>query len=144
MFLISSAQLLISETAISAARLRQAWHFHTRVKTFRVVTREINREILRLKCYCCSDPDFWKQPSVTAKISNLKCGFPAARSDKQGHCSPGAVRPQLAPLAEHQSPEAGGWTLGARAVLRSCCSTDPSWHRGSGEHGCPTYCCQPL
>lgn len=121
MFLISSAQLLTFEPAIPAACLRQAWHFHTRTKTFRVVTGEINREILRLKCYWYSDPDLWKQPSVTAQMSNLKCGLPAARKWQTGSLFWGCS--QLQPLAEHPSHKAGSWTFRACALLRSCCST---------------------
>lgn len=80
------------------------------------------REILRLKCYWYSDPDLWKQPSVTAQMSNLKCGLPAARKWQTGSlfswgCS------QLQPLAEHPSHKAGSWTFRACALLRSCCST---------------------
>lgn len=89
-FLISSAQCLTLEPAIPAVCLRQAWHCHTRTKTSSVVARE-NREILSLKCYCCSDPAqqlLWKVSrdslSVTAKMSNLKHGLPAARKWQTG------------------------------------------------------------
>lgn len=70
---------------------RQAWRFRARTKTFGVVARETNREILSLKYYCCSDPAqqlLWKVStdtlSVTAKMSSLKHGLPAARKGRAG------------------------------------------------------------
>lgn len=129
-FVISSAQRLTLEPAIPAVCLRQAWHCHTRTKTSSVVARETNREILSLKCYCCSDPAqqlLWKVSrdslSVTAKMSNRNMDYQQPGSDKQGHCSPQAVCSHLPPLAEHPNHKSGSWTLLAHSLLRICCST---------------------
>lgn len=104
-FLISSAQLLVLESAMPAAFLRQTWTATQRSK----YSGWWPGKILRLKCYCCSDPDFWKQPSVTAPIPNLKCGLPAARRWQTGSLFSGDCLFSAATSSRALNPQ--GWEL---------------------------------